>query len=300
MFSNFKMNTILVAIDFSPASKNAFQYAVRLAKPFGARIVLLHAYSAGELDPFVPISMQQALIDAQEAIAMDYFESLSQEVPAEILENIELDFRLLMGPASEQILYLSREIEPDLIVMGMRGGNIFAQKILGNTATYVIQRAEFPVVVVPEHFAFKEIRKIGYATNFESEDIQAISQIQAFADVIDAQIHCIHIRQNGKLADEYKLEILKAAYQHEFPLHHLDFETVSYEDVLQGLNEYVKTEGLDLLVMLTHKRGLFSQLFYRSYTKEMMLQACLPLWVFQKGKTPIKVPSSNGYIKTSS
>ncbi len=300
MLSNFNLNTILVAVDFSPASKNAFQYAVRLAEPFGARIVLLHAYSAGELDPFVPISMQQALIDAQETVAMDYFQSLSREVPAHILDKIDLEFKILMGPAAEQVLYLSREIEPDLIVMGMRGGNIFAQKILGTTATNVIQRADFPVVVVPENFGYKEIKKIGYATNFESEDIQAISQIQAFADVIDAQIHCIHIRQNGKLADEYKLDILKSAYQYEFPMHHLDFETLAYEDVLKGLNQYVRTEDLDLLVMLTHKRGLFSQLFYRSYTKEMALQACIPLWVFQKERQIVESPSPNGRSKSSS
>ncbi|MFK7926303.1 MAG: universal stress protein [Bacteroidia bacterium] len=294
------MNTILVAIDFSPASKNAFQYAVRLAEPFGARIVLLHAYSAGELDPFVPISMQQALIDAQESVALEYFASLGKEVPSEILAKIELDFRIVLGPPAEQILFLSREIEPDLIVMGMRGGNIFAQKILGNTATLVIQRASFPVVVVPENFAFKQIRKIGYATNFESEDIQAISQIQAFADVIQAKIHCIHIRQNGKLADEYKLEILRSAYQHEFPLHHIDFETLSYEDVLKGLNQYIEAQDLDLLVMLTHKRGLFSQLFYRSYAKEMMLRSRIPLWVFQQENRTSSLPFNIGRVEASS
>lgn len=294
------MNTILVAIDFSPASKNAFQYAVRLAEPFGARIVLLHAYSAGELDPFVPISMQQALIDAQESVALEYFASLRQEVPSEILAKIELDFRIFLGAAAEQILFLSREIEPDLIVMGMRGGNIFAQKILGNTATYVIQRAKFPVVVVPENYAFKKIDKIGYATNFESEDIQAISQIQAFSDVIQAKIHCIHIRQNGKLADEYKLDILKSAYQHEFPLHHIDFETLSYEDVLRGLNQYIETESLDLLVMLTHKRGLFSQLFFRSYAKEMMLKSQIPIWVFQQENRTVSLPFQIGRVGASS
>lgn len=293
------MNTILVPIDFSPASKNAFRYALGLAEPFGSRIVLLHAYSAGELDPFVPISMQQALIDAQESVALDYFTSLSQEVPREILAKVELDFRIVLGPPAEQILFLSREIEPDLIVMGMRGGNIFTQKILGNTATHVIQRANFPVVVVPENFAFKEIKKIGYATNFESEDIQAISQVQTFSEAIQAKIHCIHIRQNGKLADEYKLDILRSAYQHEFPMHHLDFETLSYEDVLKGLNKHIESEDLDILVMLTHNRGLFSQLFFRSYTKEMILQSRIPLWVFQKNPNHISVPTANGQLGAS-
>ncbi|MEL6588526.1 MAG: universal stress protein [Bacteroidota bacterium] len=292
------MNTILVPIDFSPASKNAFQYAVRLAEPFGAKLVLMHAYSVGELDPFVPISMQQALIDAQESVALEYFASLRKEIPTQILEKITLDFQIVLGPPATQILYLSRELNPDLIVMGMRGGNIFAQKILGNTATHVIQRAETPVVVIPEHYSFESIRKIGYATNFESEDIQAISQIQHLADIFQAQIHCIHIRQNGKLADEYKLDILKSAYQHEFPFHNLDFETVSYDDVIEGLNQYIEDQELDFVVMLTHSRGLFSQLFLRSYTKQMLLQSSVPVWVFQKRSKDMSLASQNGKSDT--
>jgi nucleotide-binding universal stress UspA family protein len=288
---NPTMKTILVAVDFSPASKNAFQYAVRLARPFGAKVVLLHVYSAGELDPFVPISMQQAMIEAQESVAMEYFTSLEKEVPKDVLKDIELDFQIVIGPAGEQILFYSQDIEPDLIVMGMRGGNIFAQKVLGNTSTHVIQRSKYPIVVVPESFAYREIKRIGYATNFQQEDIQAISKVQEFAARFDADIHCIHIRQNGNIEDEYKLEILKSAYRHEFPLDHIDFETLKYEDVIRGLNSYVENRNLDLLVMLTHNRGLFSQLFHKSMTKQMILQSQVPLWVFQMGSESFEQPS---------
>lgn len=275
------MKTLLVPVDFSPASKNAFQYAVRLAQAFKARVSLLHVYSAGEMDPFVPISMQQALINAQESVALEYFTSLEKEVPQDVWDDIELDFQLLIGPAAEQILYYSNELKPSLIIMGMRGGNIFAQKVLGNTATHVIQRARYPVVVVPEHYAFHPIRRIGYATNFEQKDIHAIGQVQEFAEKFSAEIHCIHIRQNGNTEDNYKLDILKSAYRHEFPMNPMDFETLSYEDVIKGLNHYVEHQELDLLVMLTHSRGLFSQLFHRSTAKKMVLQSKVPLWVFQ-------------------
>ncbi len=277
------MKSILVPVDFSPASKNAFQYAVRLAHAFKARVTLLHVYSAGELDPFVPISMQQALIDAQESVAMEYFTSLKKEISSEILRDIALDFQIVIGPAAEQILYFSEESNPSLIIMGMRGGNIFAQKVLGNTATHVIQRSKYPIVIVPESFSYTPIKRIGYATNFEQEDIYAIGKVQEFAEKLGADIQCIHIPQNGNTEDNYKLDILKSAYRHEFPLNPIDFETLSYENVIKGLNHYAEAQKLDLLVMLTHSRGLFSQLFHHSTTKEMILQSKVPLWVFQKG-----------------
>ena len=87
--------------------------------------------------------------------------------------------------------------------------------------------------------------------------------------------------QNGNREDSYKSEILSAAYQHEFAMHTMEFDTISKKDLSEGLNLVAEEKGLDLMVMLTHKRGLISQLLIRSNTKDQILNSRLPIWVLQ-------------------
>lgn len=282
------MKKILVAIDFSPASRNAFLYAANMGADLGAEVTLLHAYSPAVIEPYMPSSLQKAMIDNQEEMALDHFAEWEEGIQKEVREEINLDFQIVLGPAVEEILIASEKLNPDLVIMGMRGGNHLTPKILGNTVTGVVQRSLFPVLVIPEKVSYRHIENIAYATNFEHEDIRAIDEVLNFAEPYGAQIHCIHIQKNGSPGNVYIRDILKRAYQFDLTMHNLDFETINYPNVVNGLNKYVDSHQIDMLVMLTHHRGIFNQLFHSSYTKRMALQTQVPLWIFQM-KRPVNV-----------
>ncbi|MDX2248086.1 MAG: universal stress protein [Bacteroidia bacterium] len=280
------MQTILLPIDFSPPSRHAFQYAARLGSQFGSKVILLHVYSPETVEPFAPLFFQKALMNQQEDIALSHFEELRKDLSSDIAEKISLEFRLIMGPVVQEILTLSEQIKPNLIVMGMRGGNYTLQKIMGTVTHSVIQQSFFPVMAIPETSAFSEIRNIAYATNFEQDDIKAIGQVLQFSRKMKAKVHCIHIRKNGNTDNEYKQQILQKAYQHDLIMDTIDFDTLDYTNVVEGLNHFVDIAEIDLLVLLTHHRGVFSQIFYSSNTRKMALQAKVPLWIFQIGHVP--------------
>ncbi|MEZ4829741.1 MAG: universal stress protein [Bacteroidia bacterium] len=280
------MQTILLPIDFSPPSRHAFQYATRLGARFGARILLLHVYSPETLEPFTPPFFQKAMMNQQEDIALSHFRELENDLAPELAGKVTLEFKITMGPVTEEILAISEEIRPDLIVMGMRGGNYALQKVLGSVSLSVIQRSCFPVLIIPEIAGFSMIENIAYATNFEQDDIKAIGQVLRFSRKMKARVHCVHIRQNGNTDNEFKQHILEKAYQHELVMDAIGFDSVDYPSVVEGLNHFIDTANIDLLVMLTHHRGVFSQIFFSSQTRKMALQAKVPIWIFQMGHVP--------------
>ena len=55
------MKKILVAVDFSEASRKAMDYAAALAKSFNANMVLLHAFyipvPVGDAPGYIPLSL---------------------------------------------------------------------------------------------------------------------------------------------------------------------------------------------------------------------------------------------------
>ncbi len=277
----FRLQKLLVPVDFSPASINAVQYAVRLAQPFKASVCLMHAYMPTMVEPYMAVNMQEALLRQQEGIALTYFEDLSAEIPAEILSNIQLSYSIKMGPTTEEILETGKEINADHIVMGMHGSSSLGKKILGSVTMRVVQSAHCPVLIIPHDVTYKPIKNIGYATNFEAEDPRIIDNLIDMAKVYHASLHCVHVRQHGKQIDEYKQDILQKAYAYDAKLRHIDFDLIDYPKLIEGLTNYIQSQEIDVLAMLTHKRGVFGHLFHPSQTKKMAIQTPIPLWAYQ-------------------
>lgn len=280
------MKKILVPIDFSPTSKNALLYAASLGAERGAEVHLFHAYTPTTIEPYMAVYMQRALIDQQEELALHHFAELKNDLPASLQKAVTLSFSLAMGPVVEEILAYGNTEAPDLIVMGMRGGNHLAKKILGSSSLGVIQRAHQPILIVPDGASFKGLHKLAYATNYEEEDTDVLDYLLNFANPFQAVVHCLHIRTKDTKVNEYREEILKKAYQYDLSMDKLDFETLTYDTVVKGINQYTQDQQVDILAMLTHQRGIFSQLFHKSHTKDVAIRTQVPLLVFQKGAVP--------------
>ena len=141
----FKIEKILVPLDFSPASVEALDYAVSMAKQFHAAIHLVHVYPPDEASS-VP-GGGHLLFETAETI-----ERLNEEltgihrkhVPTFRSENCHIR----AGRPYEQIINLAREINADLIVLSTRGHSGLKHLLLGSTAERVVRSAPCPVLVV--------------------------------------------------------------------------------------------------------------------------------------------------------
>lgn len=275
------MKHILVPYDFSPIARNALQYAINLARQYQSKITLFHAYSPASIEPYMAVYMQDALLNQREELALKQFQELKAEIPYKWLQTIQLEFKITLGPAVEEIVRTCNELEPDLIVMGMRGGHVLEKKILGSTVAGIVQRINKPLLVIPENVEYEAIKNVAFATNYEEEDTKVLDWLLQFAKFYDAKVYCLHILKNGNAGEEYKRIILERAYRHEIIMHNLEFDTMEYEEVVGGLNRYAVENNIQMMVMLTHHRSLFSQIFHKSYTKRLVLRAEIPLLVFQ-------------------
>ena len=140
----FKIETILVPLDFSPASMEALDYAVWLAKQFRAAIDLAHVYPPDEASS-VP-GGGHLLLQSAEAI-----ERLNEELTG-IHRKHAPTFRpenchVRAGRPYEEIVRLAREIDADLIALSTRGHSGLKHLLLGSTAERVVRNATCPVLV---------------------------------------------------------------------------------------------------------------------------------------------------------
>jgi nucleotide-binding universal stress UspA family protein len=145
---------ILVPIDFSPCSEEAFRVALTLAKTFQAELLLLHVIDIGALTTFNQLGLLAVPSDAQgQKRRLRHHARLNvrRMLESEAAKGVTTRRIVLEGGPFVEIAKTARMEKVDLVVMGSyggRSGNV--DKIFfGSTAEKVVRTAGCPVLTVP-------------------------------------------------------------------------------------------------------------------------------------------------------
>lgn len=143
-----RLKKILVPIDFSPPSKNAFKYAVRFAEEFGGELTLLYVLEPQSMTGFMPIPEATAFVESDIVAAGKNLRSLIASV-----RNARIDrprWKVRGGLPSHEIVEAAKEMDVDLIVIATHGYTGWKHFCIGSTAERVVRAAPCPVLVVRE------------------------------------------------------------------------------------------------------------------------------------------------------
>jgi universal stress protein A len=137
---------ILVAVDFSEHSNQALDMAVGLAKEFGAKIDLIHAFDVPV--PFVTpyeVAIPDTFMQEARDAAKTKLAALVEKVGG---QGLEAQSHLTEVPAATAITRVAEEIGADLIVMGTRGNTGLKHVLLGSVAERTLRHAPCSVLTV--------------------------------------------------------------------------------------------------------------------------------------------------------
>jgi nucleotide-binding universal stress UspA family protein len=137
---------ILVPVDFSEDSQQAFDVAIDVAKTFGAEIHLVHCYQIypASVSPYgvvVPENLEQD-------IRMAALQRLAEWREKATALGIRAQEHITAHFPSEEIVAMSERLAVHLIVMGSRGLTGLKHVLLGSVAERTIRNATCPVLTV--------------------------------------------------------------------------------------------------------------------------------------------------------
>jgi nucleotide-binding universal stress UspA family protein len=137
---------ILVPLDGSELAKKALDQAEKLAKTFGAEIILF------QVVPFLPIYGSPELVtplivdEKQKESAERYLTNLAEE-----LKKREHKVTAIVKTGQQvavEIIDFAKEAGADLIIMCTHGRSGISRWVLGSVALKVLTRAETPILLV--------------------------------------------------------------------------------------------------------------------------------------------------------
>lgn len=188
--NKLNIRRVLVPIDFSPPSREALAFALRLVGKFRAELHLVHVFA-----PDYPLSSMMALplvvpvVDVERRVR-SHLKSLAKKATIAIRQE---NVHAISGRPFEEICRLVSELQIDLIVTATRGRTGLKHLALGSTAERVVRHAPCPVLVVhPKGSAAKRrppaFKKILVPVDFSSCAAKGLEYAKALAREFDSTL----------------------------------------------------------------------------------------------------------------
>jgi nucleotide-binding universal stress UspA family protein len=270
------MKNILVPMDFSKASLNAAKYAVSFAEALGANLHLLNVIPApGIIDDSILASvliMQAELSENNHRLMKEEVDSLSKKA------NVEIKSVVAEGLPSDVIAEVAKELKADLIIMGMKGKGK-SNSVFGSTATAVIRKSGFPVLVIPENGDYQPIRNITFASDFDPDvESDSYDLLIKLVQKLYIPVYILNVqKKNCALGAERAIGKMKTSLA--FSSLHPEFYSVYDRNVEEGIHTFIEKNPTDVLAMVAHPHNLFERMFGTVHTKEMSYQTKIPLLI---------------------
>ena len=284
------METILVPTDFSPAAKNAEQYALRFAKAIKANLKLCNAMKVPAEAPMAG-QVIWPLIDfkmVKEETTKDLkalVETLTQEEKELNIKGAfhpKIDSYYQVGTVTDMVKELVDEKKLTMVVMGMSGAGELSRLFLGSTSRDMIEQAEVPVLLIPAQHLYRPISKMAIATDLSEKDINTIHSMAGLARAFCAELLIVHVTDEDFDYDLHKGKIQEFLREITCKInyHKIYYRQIKNVDVNSGLEWLSENGQIEILAMVHHKQNLIVRMFEHSYTRSLAKHIQIPLLVF--------------------
>lgn len=279
------MKAILHLTDFSEVARNAYGYALALAKKLSADLHVAHIYDR----PYASIAYQgglSAIVDSEmdAKIRRELTKHLEQYAASVSAEGVRIILHLwgdhtVWRPDE----YLHKVPGTELIVMGTRGAtSVWHGGLFGTNTARLIRHSPIPVLAIHQKNSYTDFQKVLLPVDiFEEATLPLIKGVVEFlrpwagAKIVLIVINTPYVFYDTPSIDKF-LGQVKDAISYD-PMELRVYNDISVEE---GLRQAMEAEKADLLVMGTHARKGLAQLLFGSITENVAQHLEYPLLAF--------------------
>ncbi|MBS1527270.1 MAG: universal stress protein [Bacteroidetes bacterium] len=278
------MKNILMLTDFSKNAKAAAETALILSQKLHTNLLLVNTFV------FYPVTENYGGMQwypdwfkEKEEESQERLYQLRRQLEEFGLKTLdEGDRRPVINTQAEDmgiglsITDVTEKNNIDLIVIGSHDDEVFWQ----NHVNEVIRGAKLPVLVVPPQTDLKRITKAIYATDYDSEDIGAITHLAKIAKVLHWEVEVVHVSEPRERDKEDRDRAVFENHLKEIQNNRISYTVNTGHGLVLGLSKMVKSGHAGLLAVLHHHHSFFGRLLTHSDTRELLNEQRIPLLIF--------------------
>lgn len=272
------MKKILIPLDFSETSDNAFVYALEMASLLKAELVLLHTFELPVVDSQAMALNYETIYNTIELANFEHFKEklpqLRSMASERKLDHITMNHILMDGDLLNNIKKVVVDENIDMVIMGTNGAESWFDTLIGTNTGAVITNVKVPVLSVPADAKYEKMETIVFTTRFRPKDIDALQKVLFYAKKFRAQVKCLYVKTSSSDVTSETINRWKSHFEDE---ENLQFFIIPDEEVQRTIEDFLDNQSADMLAMLTYKRNFFVELFTTTTTQKLSYYLKTPI-----------------------
>ncbi len=284
--STLSFGKVLLATDFSAASRTAFHVAVRICVELEASLSILHVFE----EPCILSSEPGGQFPELDRIYHSNKCSLDSLREAAQQAGVPCQTIMVNGSAPLAIMDSISVQNIDLVVLGTNALHGFERLVFGSTAEAILREAPCPVLTVGPQVAESAMagdreRPIVFATDFHRTTTHAIRYAEPFCAASKSPLHCLHVLPRALESgspNEFVPTIMTEA------LHHVATESgttinspicaVTYgSEISNAVVEYARQHKAKLIVLGVRRASMLASHVPAHITYRIITEAPCPV-----------------------
>ena len=189
---SFGFKQVLIATDFSDASRRALAYAVAIARRYSSALSIVHAIPPEPRDQ-IPLEVLPRELNRHRFEAEQEMQKLSKEAR---IGDLNHHFVLEQGAIWDVLTSAIERESVDLVVLGTHGRVGLRKIALGSVAEQVLRLASCPVLTIGPQVAPVgpvQFRRLLFATDFGAAANKAFPYALSLAEDYQANLVLLHM-----------------------------------------------------------------------------------------------------------
>jgi nucleotide-binding universal stress UspA family protein len=242
-----------------------------------AEIIVLHSYELMAFDEHFFHENYSMIYDSVELAEFDMFKEevpklheMAQDLNA---DQIKMTHRLMEGNLVDNVKKAIVDDKIDIVIMGTSGVTSWDAFFAGSNSGSVIVGVQVPMLCVPLAAKYRPIKNIGFTTRYRNKDKKPLDSLLEIAKKVNAKVKCLYVKSNTSDVSSETIELWEQEYSKE----PVSFDVVDSDDIKETVLDFLSANTIDVLTMLTYKRGFFEGLFVPSYGEKSQHDIDIPI-----------------------
>jgi len=268
-------NTIFVAHDFTPASKNALNIAAELAVKTGANLFVYNIISTAILtDNVTYVSYTpEKEVNKHKGYFKRSISTLVKKHPT-----LKADFSVDFGFFLPTLMDKLKNINPWLLILGTKKRTGWDETIFGDTCSEIIGRVSIPTLIIPKNFKVLNLKTVAYAWDGKSVETHQLNALTTILGSNVCSITAINITHHDENSIKNASKI-KLALKNKFDNQQVELLQIQGLDQNAEMKKALQNIKPNLLVVYAHHYSFWQSIFHKSFTKQALKFSNSPVLV---------------------
>lgn len=270
--------------------KEAYVYAVKIARNMGAELILLTAFEI-ETDNTITkqkydLLVKNAWIRAYQDIILfhDYYLNNYARVDSEM--RIKVDHRFIHGKMVDEFLKIIHGEKVDLVVMPAIGEDDSAKKKLKQMRHEALDIHSVSLLLIPCESTYRPFENILFSAVLRR--LKGLTDYAAdmylYASIYNSSIHFLHFSRHGAdepAPDHMVLESFRKTFQKKNQL--ID-QPLNEREIAGQLQQYIVQNDIQLIAIAKQQILIIGDAFRGGIIEEMGLRMRIPLLILRQNE----------------